>query len=159
IGCRQHPDIEFKFIITAEPANTAVRQDTQKLRLKGHRHFGDFVDEQRSSVCLFEHSLPGSNCASESSALVSEQLALDQRLRNRGRIDCHEWLTFAPAQFMNCPRRHFFTGAAFTRNHHGNVPLSDALDDREHIAHSLARSNELPQTALTFNAYAQPFRL
>ena len=44
VRCCQDPNIEFKFVRAAKPANAAVGQHAEQLWLQRHRHFGDFVE-------------------------------------------------------------------------------------------------------------------
>src|SRR5690606_28139900 len=58
--------------------------------LTRERQVGDLVEEQRAAVRRLEPALPAAERARERAALVSEELRLDERLREGRAVDRHE---------------------------------------------------------------------
>src|SRR5438132_7966471 len=65
ICSRDNSDVEFKFLFAAEAPYFSIFKHAQKLRLKGHRHFADFIQEQRSAIGEFEAARPCSDGSRE----------------------------------------------------------------------------------------------
>ena len=76
----------------ADPLERLLLEEAQQLRLQARRHLADLVEEHRAAVGGLEQPallLPG---VGERAALVAEQLALEQLLRQRRAGDVHERL-------------------------------------------------------------------
>src|SRR3989454_4926031 len=95
VCCADDPDVHLAILLSADPAELSVLQQLQQLGLQRHLHLTDFVQEQRSAVCHLDPPGLGTPGASESSLLISEQFALQQRARNGGTTDLYE-LTLGP---------------------------------------------------------------
>jgi hypothetical protein len=61
-------------------------QDAEKLSLQGGRHITDFVEEQRSALSGLKQARLVAARVGKRPPPVTEELALQQRLRNRGTI-------------------------------------------------------------------------
>ena len=68
----------------------AFLQDPQQLGLQFQRQIADLVEEQRPAVRQLEPALPRRDGAGERAALVAEQLAFDQRRRQRRAVDADQ---------------------------------------------------------------------
>src|SRR5438132_512693 len=75
-------------------------------------------------------------------ALDSEELALEQRLRQRCAVDGHERRPAATAAVMQRARHHLLAGAARAEHEHRNVAVGKPSDRGDEAAESGARANE-----------------
>src|SRR5258705_8287001 len=94
-----------------EALEGAFLQHAQQLGLEVERQIADLIEEQRSVVRELEAPLACANRARERAARVSEQLALDERRRQRGAIDDDERVRAAGAPIVNRPGEQLFPGA------------------------------------------------
>ena len=78
IGRRDDAYIEANARLAADAADRAALQRSQQARLRMIRHVANFIEEQRSALCLFEptNSLP--DRAGERAFFVTEKLGLDE---------------------------------------------------------------------------------
>ncbi len=54
VGGRDHAHIHFEFGFAAEPPHLGIFQDAQQFGLGQHRHFADFIQQQRAVLRHFE---------------------------------------------------------------------------------------------------------
>ena len=78
--------------VRADPAHLALLQHAQELRLERQRHVADLVEEDRAVVRCLEEARARADGARERALLVTEQLRLEQALRERRAVDRHERL-------------------------------------------------------------------
>jgi uncharacterized protein YoaH (UPF0181 family) len=76
--------------VAADAVELAVRQHAQQPRLQVERHVADLVEEQRAAVGLLEAAAARGLRAGEGAALVAEELAFEQVLRDRRGVDGDE---------------------------------------------------------------------
>ncbi|VVE04435.1 hypothetical protein PNO31109_02287 [Pandoraea nosoerga] len=108
----------------AKPQYLALLQHAQQARLQRHRHFADFVQENRAVVGRLEKArLAAAPRAGERPFLVAEQLALEQGFRKRRAVDRHERIVPAPARVVNALREQFLAGAALAVHEHRGIGL------------------------------------
>ena len=81
--------------------------------------------------------------AGEGAALVAEELALEQVLRNRRRIDRDESLGGARAVAMQRAGDEFLAGSRLARDEHRRVRLREPADGAKHLLHSGCLSEDL----------------
>ena len=89
-GGGDDPDIDLARAGAAEGHEPAILQKAQQLGLSGHRHVADFVQEQRSAVGLLEQTRLGVGRRRVGPFRITEQLAFDQVLGDRGAVDRQE---------------------------------------------------------------------
>src|SRR5580658_112376 len=82
------------------------------------------------------------NRAGESPSLMSEQLALQQRRRNRRAVNCYEPLLPARAGIMNSPCNHFLASARLASDQHGAIRGCYCRHLFENSREAVAGSNE-----------------
>ena len=68
-------------VAAAEALDRFFLQHAQQLRLRVEAHVADFVEKDRAAVGMLEAADPPRVSAGESTLLVPEELALQQRLR------------------------------------------------------------------------------
>ncbi len=96
IGSGDHPHVDLQRLDAADPLDLALLENAQELRLEVERELSQLVEEDGPAVRELEHALARRGRARERSLLVSEELALDQVLRDRAAVEDHEG-AIAPA--------------------------------------------------------------
>ena len=132
---RDDADIGADRVIPAHPRESSVLQHAKEFALQGERHFADLVEEQRSAVRLLEASDALGTRAGEGSFFVTEQLALQQVLRNGRAIDGEEWPVVARAVLMDGASDEFLSRSALAGDHDRRIAVRDAPDHFEHFLH------------------------
>jgi hypothetical protein len=80
-------DVDLDRAAGSDRHDLALLQDAEQRRLRAHRQVADLVEEERAAVCAADQPGPVLAGAGEGAALVTEELALDQRVRNRPAVD------------------------------------------------------------------------
>ena len=123
--------------LAADPANLPSFQDSKQTRLKIRRQFRDFVQEKGPAVRLFESAATSLNGTGERSALVPEELALDEIPRKPASVERYERPILATPAFVQGPRDVFLAHAGFSADQDGPRQASEPIDighDGEHGA-------------------------
>src|SRR5262249_31392667 len=74
----------------AKPLDAAILQYAQDLRLRAETHVADLVEEDRAAVGGLQQALLLAVGSGEGPALVTEQLALEERVGDGGAVDRQE---------------------------------------------------------------------
>src|SRR5690606_7728884 len=135
---------------SAETPDPPIRQVTRWLCAIRQRHLVALVQAESPAVGLLEASRPRPYRASERSLLVTEQLALDQPLRDRRRVDRHERRIPPAAQLMDHSRDQLLTGPALTGDQRGCVTRRQDLHRRVQLTHRLARPDHRAEPGFAF---------
>src|SRR5437667_11747822 len=90
VRCTDDPCIGSEHSFGTEPLKFAVFEHAQDFYLGERTHFRNFIQENRAPMGELEFSFNALLRASECAALVTEQLALKQRVANRCSIECDE---------------------------------------------------------------------
>ena len=98
--------------VAADAARSALLEHAQQLRLHRRRQLADLVEEERAAVRRLEAADAPLARAGEGAALVAEELALEQRLRDRGAVHDDEGLVAARAELVDRARDELLAGAA-----------------------------------------------
>jgi len=115
-----HAQIQLACDHIADTAQLPVLQHAQQLGLKTPRRVRDFVEEQRPSVGFFEQSGLIGNSRGERAALVAEQFAFDQIVRQRTAIDRNELSGAAFAVLVYGSRDKLLTRTRLSGHKHGS---------------------------------------
>ncbi len=122
----------------ASSANRPVLADVEhakQLRLNRRRGLRHLVEEDRAAARAFEQTGLGRVGPGERPALVPEQLALDQALRQGRQMNRHERLVRPVAMLVDRPRDEFLPRAALAGDQHrfsAGGRQSDLLEDDLH---------------------------
>ncbi|MNT44042.1 hypothetical protein D3C72_1805430 [compost metagenome] len=82
MGGAEDPYVDLDLTVTADPAKTAVVEETQQFGLQVRRHLADFIEKHRALVGQFHQPrLTASLRAGESAGSVAEQLTFGEVLR------------------------------------------------------------------------------
>ncbi len=84
---------------------------------------------------LLDLAFGGLDRASEGAFLMTEQLAFEQSLGDRGAVDRHERLVLAVAGVVQAAGEQFLAGAAGAEQHDAHIGAGDALDHARHFQH------------------------
>jgi hypothetical protein len=103
--------------------------------LRREAHLTDLVEEDRALVGELEAALSHGHRAGERPLLVTEQLGLEQRLRERGARDLHHRPAAAIRVVVERLRDELFSGAALAGDEDGRVRLRDLADGLVHLLH------------------------
>ena len=98
---RQDADVDFLLDPAAQPPEFPLLQDAQQLDLRHRHHLGDLVEEQRAAIGELETAGAPIGGAGERAALVPEDLALEQRFRDRRAVDRDKRRVGARAELMD----------------------------------------------------------
>src|SRR6516164_7211689 len=108
-----YSDVDLTRFRRADAHDLAVCKNTQQFRLRLQRHLANFIKKQGTFMCGFEQPAAAPVRARESSPLVAEQLAFEQRRWQRRAIDCHKRLFRARAASMDSPGNEFLSCSRF----------------------------------------------
>ncbi len=125
---RHHPHVDLDRLLAADALELLLLQRAQQLHLHRRRHVADLVEEQRPAVGELEPPELLLDRTGERALLVAEQLALEQRLGQRGAVDLDERAVRAPAQAVDRARDQLLARAGLARDEHGRVGRRNALD-------------------------------
>ena len=135
VGRGQHADVRLNGRRAADALDVPGLEHAEQLHLELRRHLRDLVEEKRPAVRAFEEAAVQAIGAGEAALLVAEQLALDQRLRDRAAVHGHERRRLAPAELVQGLGDELLARAALALDQHARVRRCDALDDVEHGLH------------------------
>ncbi|VWC31545.1 hypothetical protein BPS26883_06440 [Burkholderia pseudomultivorans] len=119
-----HVEIDAHRRVAAERHDLAVGEHAQQARLQRERHVADFVEKQRAAVGQRDLAARAVLArAGERAGRIAEQLALDQRFRQRAAVDGDERPRAARAGIVNRACEHFLARAGFAE-HENRQPLA-----------------------------------
>ena len=121
IGRGDDADVDVDRPRTAEALDLAVLQHAQELRLELERQLADLVEEERAAIGQLEAAGLRRVRAGEGAALVAEQLALDQRRRQRGAVDDDERPVAPAALAVERAREQLLARARLAEEQDGRV--------------------------------------
>src|SRR5205085_1175000 len=101
-------------------------ENTEELRLELGRELTDFVEKHRSAVRGFERAFAIAIGSRERATHVTEELALDERRRNRSAVDDDERAIGARSALDELRRDELFAGPAFAGDENVDVARSNA---------------------------------
>ena len=128
MGGREHPDIDRDLLIAPDPLDILLLQDPQQLDLRAQAQVADFIQENGAPVGLLETAHPAGVGARVSAALVAEEFALEQRLRNGCAIHRDKRQAGALAVLVDGPRHQFLARAGLAPDKDGDGGGGDASD-------------------------------
>ena len=121
--------------VPADAVVLAVGEHAQQAHLQIGRHVADLVEEQRAALGLLEATAARGLRAGERAALVTEQLGLEQVLRNRRRVDRDERPRRAGAVPVQRTGDQLLARTRFAGDQHGDVRLREPPDGAKHFLH------------------------
>src|SRR5438552_889945 len=121
VGGGDEAHIDFGGLDRAHPPHLVLLDHPQQLHLGRHRHVADFVEEDAAAVGALEQAGLGRRRAGESALLVSDELALEQRLGQRGAIEAQKRQRGAARILVHRLRQPLFADAGLAEDDHADV--------------------------------------
>jgi hypothetical protein len=121
IGSRDDARVQRLLVRAAEPSKATIFDNAEKFCLQLERELRHLVQKDRPVIRYFEESAFERFSVGESTGLMTEQLALQKRLRNRGAVDRYEWLRRAWTRCVDTAREELFAGASFSDEQDGHT--------------------------------------
>ena len=117
IRCSDNLHIHIDHPRASQTHQLLLLHHAEELCLEIQRHLPDLVQEDRSSGSQLKLSdIPVFARSGKCSAVISEQLTLNQVFRHRAAVDCDKGLIPAAARVMNRLRQNIFSRAAFPKD-------------------------------------------
>src|SRR5262249_11762289 len=110
-------------------------EDAQELGLLLRLELAHLVEEEGASVGELEPAAAPLAGAGERALLVTEELALEERLGQGGAVHRHEGAIAPRAGGVDRARRHLLAGAALAEEEHGRGGAGDLVDGVDDGAH------------------------
>ena len=130
---RDDADVDLDGLRAPEAFDDALLKHAQQLDLDLHRQFTDLVEKQRGLVGGFEPADLPRERARVRALLAAEQLALDERRRNRRAAHADHRPLTARAEVVNRLRHHFLARSRFAEQQDGGGRGRDLSDLRQHL--------------------------
>ena len=143
VGGGDDPHVDRKRLGAAQRANLALLQYAQQLDLQRQRHVADLVEEQRAAVGSQEQAFVLADRAGEGAASVTEQLALQQLLRQRAAVDRHERLVGTRAGLVHGVGEKLLACTTGAGHQHADIGGGDHVGLFENALHLRAAGNDL----------------
>ena len=140
---RDHPDIDGPVSLPADSAHGAGLEDTQQAGLEAEGHLTDLVQQQRAAMGLLKQPRMSANSPGERAALVAEQLALEQTLRDRTTVHRNERLGCSARPCMECACKDLLSRSGLSIDEDGGRVRRDLLD---HLGHPLGSGTPTDKT-------------
>lgn len=125
---RHHAHRRRQRLAAPKPLELAVLDDTQDLFLDSEAGVSDLIEEQRAAVGEFKTSEPAFRRPGEGTGLHSEQLGLDQRLRQGGAVELDDRRGPAAGQKVHARGRQLLAGSALADDQYGTIERGDPRD-------------------------------
>jgi len=144
VGAGDDARSEIPLLGAAQTAEAAILDYAKELRLKLEWELGYLVQKNRPGARDLEETALERSGIREGAGLVSEELAFQQRLRNRGAVDGDEWLCRAAALGVYAAGEQLFPGPCFSDEQHRNAATRGYLGGEcDGIADRLALTNDM----------------
>ena len=124
----QHANVGVNRFAAADADDRFFFQHAQQLGLAGKTHVADFVEEQRAAGGQLKFAGPRFVGVGECAFFVAEQLAFQQRFRERRAVDRNERMLAAPAAEVNRAGHNLLAGAVFAQQQHCQIRVGDAAN-------------------------------
>ena len=148
VGRRDDAHVNRDLLAPAEAAENPLLQHAQQLHLRGGHHLGDLVEEERAAVRQLEDARAAIGGAGERPFLVAEDLALEERLGNRGAVDRDKRKRRPRAELVDRLRDELLAGARLPRNQHRGARRRGLLDHPIHRTDAGAVADDPAEASL-----------
>ena len=125
IGRADQAHIDLDRGATADPLESAILDHAQEPLLDREAGAGDLVDEQTSTIGQLEAPAPLPHRARERAGFVAEQLAVQERLGQRRRVQLDQRPVPAPRQVVQARRDQLLARAALPDHQDRTVQRRD----------------------------------
>src|SRR5215471_19152802 len=142
VGGGDDPDVDLPHALRSEPAHFPLLQDAQQAELHRVAHLAHLVEEHRAVVGLLEEPLALAGRSREGSAGVTEQLGLEQRLRQGAAVLRHEAAGAARTAVVEEASEELLPGARLAEEQHRGVRVEHLAGERHRVAQAGLLSHE-----------------
>src|SRR3989304_4229038 len=137
--------VDFPGLRVAEPADLPLLQETKQLRLQRQGKLPDLVEEKRAAAGFLDQPRPVGLRLREGSLAVAEELALQERFRDRSAVEGDERLPFSAPPEVEKARHQFLPGAALPGDQHRGVVILYLSRRPDHLLHRAGGAAGLPR--------------
>ena len=130
-------------------------EEPQQLDLDRGRNLADLVEKQGPAIGEREPAILAIRGTGERAALVTEQLALEERLGERGAVQLDEWTLRAGRSLVQRVRDQLLAGATLAGDQHGRSARRDLIDDLEDALHRWRDAHDVVGRDARFDAGAE----
>src|SRR6266545_3417156 len=120
---------------TPDAHEFAILQKAQELGLESHRHISDLVQEERSPLRRLDLAASTSAGPGEDPFFVAEEIAFEERLRNRRAVDGDERSGATMREVVDPAREDLLTTAAFADQRHPHLLRGQDTHEAVQLAH------------------------
>ena len=145
VGGGDQADIHLDGLGAAQPFQLPFLDHAEQLHLRRQVELADLVEEEGASFGQLEAALLAARRAGEGARLVAEQLALDQRLRQRRAADLEKRLLGAGRVVVQRVRDQLLAGARFAADEDGGVGARHLLDLLVRLLHGPAGADDVAE--------------
>ena len=139
---RDDAHVDLDRVRVADALELPLLKHPQKLHLHARTHCADFVEKQRPFVRLLEPALAGADGAGKRAAHVSEQLRLQECLRNRTAVERDETLRAPRAVVMDSARDNLFACSCLACHQDGAGGSRHGFEQLKQVAHGGASADD-----------------
>ena len=147
-GGGQEPHVGVQLLGSADPRKGPLLDETQQLDLGLEGEVADLVQEKRPALGAFRPADAAAHRAGEGALLMAEQLALDERFRQRRAIERDKRLVLAGRKRDDGAGDHLLAGAAGAADQYRGVRRRDLVDLSIDLLHLPAIADELAGIAV-----------
>jgi len=142
-------------LVAADALELAFLEHSEQFYLKGRGKVADPVEEERSGFGLFDSAYSGLDGAGECALFMSEQLASEQILTERGAVDLHERPLRPEAGIVHRVCDQLLTGSRFTANYDGGVSGGDLVNRAVDLSHHTGITDDILRSESIFQLVLQ----
>ena len=118
MGCRHQTKIRMLLFPGTQWPELSAFQHPQQFGLQCHGHIANLIQKQGAAVGLGQQAFFGLVGTGEGTLGVTEQLTLQQGVRDGGTVDHHQRPTGTVGHIVNAPGHHIFATTGFALNQH-----------------------------------------
>ena len=142
IGRRNNSHVDRFSFRRSYTLDFAVLNHAQKLRLHGEGCFANFIQEDSAAIRIFEKAGARFARACEGPAYVAKQLALKQRVHERGAVANREALPRNRAELVKSACDQFLAAPGGSRDQYIRVMTGNFFGELENIKHGWTSAND-----------------
>src|SRR5512135_1756886 len=133
--CGHQAHVDLPCFRIAEATDLPILEKTEQLRLKRKGELPDLVEEERAAAGLLDQARPVGFRLGEGSPAVTEELALEERIRDRAAVDGDERVPFPAPPEVKKTRHQLLPGAALPGDQHRGVVILHLPRRADHLFH------------------------
>ena len=142
VCCADDAHVHLYRSTSADALDNLVLQKAQQFDLQRVRQVANFVEKERATMGRFDLTDRLTDRARKSAAFVAEQLALQQRLRDRRAIDRDERLVGSRTQLMKRMCQEFFAGPTLAQDQDWDIGRREFFNAAAELQHVLVAGDD-----------------